>query len=218
MGGPKGQRRRAGDVGRARDRLRRRESEGAAERASRQPRPRHTSDWQHPCAGRRRLLRCVRGALGPIAIQLRRQVYYSRFIALPPHVSIPLEDTKYDAVVFDRATERTSLENGHADPRPESPRGEEEIELASPPVPEPAGVPPAVLLAHANSITFAMGALTFAVGWIAFPVLHFTGLETFELPPDGMTAAMISLIVLGGVGYNACAAPHSAPLMSSAAS
>lgn len=133
---------------------------------------------------------------------------------MPPHISIPLQDTKYDPVLFDRAAERTSVDNGHV----EQSREEEDIELASPIVAEPAGVPPAVLLAHANSITFAMGALTFAVGWLAFPVLHFTGLETFELPPDWTTAMLISLIVLGGVGYNACVAMLEAALTTTAAS
>lgn len=123
-------------------------------------------------------------ALGGAITYAIYELYYARFIALPSHFAMPIPGADYE-----------SIENGHAKPDPEE--GDETVDLSTPPIPE-SSVPPSVLLAHANSITFAIGALTFCTGWMALPVLHLTGIETFELPPDLQTTLLIGLVILGG--------------------
>lgn len=54
----------------------------------------------------------------------------------------------------------------------------------------------------ANAITGIIGVVTFLVLWIPFPFLHFTGIETFELP-DWTTFSYILGIASMSVIYNA---------------
>lgn len=54
----------------------------------------------------------------------------------------------------------------------------------------------------ANTVTGAIGIVTFLVFWIPFPILHFTGVETFELP-DATTFKYILAIASMSVIYNA---------------
>jgi drug/metabolite transporter (DMT)-like permease len=54
----------------------------------------------------------------------------------------------------------------------------------------------------ANTITGVIGVVTFLVLWIPFPLLHFTGIETFELP-DWITFGYIMGIASMSVIYNA---------------
>lgn len=54
----------------------------------------------------------------------------------------------------------------------------------------------------ANTITGIIGLVTFTVLWIPFPILHFTGVETFELP-DLTTFGYILGIASMSVIYNA---------------
>lgn len=54
----------------------------------------------------------------------------------------------------------------------------------------------------ANTITGAIGIVTFFVLWIPFPILHFSGVETFELP-DLTTFKYILAIASMSVIYNA---------------
>ncbi|KAI9354177.1 hypothetical protein BD770DRAFT_367694 [Pilaira anomala] len=54
----------------------------------------------------------------------------------------------------------------------------------------------------ANTVTGAIGIVTFLVFWIPFPILHFTGVETFELP-DVTTFKYILAIASMSVIYNA---------------
>jgi drug/metabolite transporter (DMT)-like permease len=54
----------------------------------------------------------------------------------------------------------------------------------------------------ANTITGIIGVVTFLVLWIPFPFLHFTGIETFELP-DWITFGYILGIASMSVIYNA---------------
>lgn len=54
----------------------------------------------------------------------------------------------------------------------------------------------------ANIITGIIGLVTFLVLWIPFPILHFTGIETFELP-DAATFGYILGIASMSVIYNA---------------
>lgn len=54
----------------------------------------------------------------------------------------------------------------------------------------------------ANTITGTIGIVTFLILWVPFPFLHFTGIETFELP-DPTTFAYILGIAFMSVIYNA---------------
>lgn len=54
----------------------------------------------------------------------------------------------------------------------------------------------------ANTITGIIGIVTFLLLWIPFPLLHFTGIETFELP-DLSTFGYILAIASMSVIYNA---------------
>lgn len=54
----------------------------------------------------------------------------------------------------------------------------------------------------ANTITGVIGLVTFTVLWIPFPILHFTGVETFDLP-DLTTFGYILGIASMSVIYNA---------------
>ena len=63
---------------------------------------------------------------------------------------------------------------------------------------------PQVFLAHANTITAGIGLATFTLLWIPVPILHWTGIEPFELPRDGMTYLAIAGNVFFGVVFNSC--------------
>jgi drug/metabolite transporter (DMT)-like permease len=54
----------------------------------------------------------------------------------------------------------------------------------------------------ANTVTGIIGIVTFLVLWIPFPILHYTGIETFELP-DSTTFGYILGIASMSVVYNA---------------
>ncbi|CAO3589151.1 unnamed protein product [Absidia cylindrospora] len=62
--------------------------------------------------------------------------------------------------------------------------------------------PPRPTVLFANMMTGGIGAVTLLVLWIPIPILHYTGLETFELP-DGHTFVMIIAIGSMSVIYNA---------------
>ena len=56
---------------------------------------------------------------------------------------------------------------------------------------------------HPNLLTSAVGLTTLILLWIPIPILNATGVETFRLPPNGMTVLAIGGIALGGVVFNA---------------
>lgn len=62
---------------------------------------------------------------------------------------------------------------------------------------------PQTFLAHANTVTAGIGLATFLILWIPVPILHYTGIEVFELPKDGMTYLYITGNVVCGVIFNA---------------
>ena len=68
---------------------------------------------------------------------------------------------------------------------------------------DPNAVRPAALLAHANFITASIGVFTIALLWMAIPILHWTGIESFAAPPDASTTFLIMGIVCCGVIFNA---------------
>ncbi|GBB91876.1 hypothetical protein RclHR1_01930018 [Rhizophagus clarus] len=64
------------------------------------------------------------------------------------------------------------------------------------------GSPPIPSFLFANTITGLIGIHTFFILWIPIPLLHYTGIELFELPDAG-TFGYILLIALAGVFFNA---------------
>jgi len=64
------------------------------------------------------------------------------------------------------------------------------------------GSPPTPSFLFANTITGLIGVHTFFFLWIPIPILHFTGIELFELPDSG-TFGYILLIAIAGVFFNA---------------
>jgi drug/metabolite transporter (DMT)-like permease len=64
------------------------------------------------------------------------------------------------------------------------------------------GSPPTPSFLFANTLTGLIGVHTFFFLWIPIPLLHFTGIEIFELPDSG-TFGYILLIALAGVFFNA---------------
>ncbi|CAB4406424.1 unnamed protein product [Rhizophagus irregularis] len=64
------------------------------------------------------------------------------------------------------------------------------------------GSPPTPSFLFANTITGLIGVHTFLFLWIPIPLLHFTGIELFELPDSG-TFGFILLIAIAGVFFNA---------------
>jgi drug/metabolite transporter (DMT)-like permease len=64
------------------------------------------------------------------------------------------------------------------------------------------GSPPTPSFLFANTLTGLMGVYTFLVLWIPIPILHFTGIEIFELPDSG-TFGYILLMAIAGVFFNA---------------
>jgi len=64
------------------------------------------------------------------------------------------------------------------------------------------GSPPTPSFLFANTITGLIGVHTLLFLWIPIPILHFTGIELFELPDSG-TFGYILLIAIAGVFFNA---------------
>lgn len=61
-------------------------------------------------------------------------------------------------------------------------------------------VAPSLFLMHANSITCLIGISTMLLLWIPIPILHWTGMEPFELPRSlGMYAAVAGVCFCGVV-------------------
>jgi drug/metabolite transporter (DMT)-like permease len=56
---------------------------------------------------------------------------------------------------------------------------------------------------HPNLLTSLAGITTFAILWIPIPILHYTRVELFRLPPDAKTAFVLVGIALSGVVFNA---------------
>ncbi|KAI9742358.1 MAG: hypothetical protein M1818_003891 [Claussenomyces sp. TS43310] len=65
----------------------------------------------------------------------------------------------------------------------------------------PEGVSPGRGMIFANTFGSMIGCFTLAVLWIPLPILHFTGLERFELP-RGEAAWMMLISVLGNVTFS----------------
>ncbi|KEI37069.1 uncharacterized protein L969DRAFT_90121 [Mixia osmundae IAM 14324] len=58
--------------------------------------------------------------------------------------------------------------------------------------------PPVVFLTHANFITSMIGVFTLLLLWVPIPILHFTGIEPFELPPNlGIVGSIIAMVICG---------------------
>ena len=56
---------------------------------------------------------------------------------------------------------------------------------------------------YANTLTSSIGIATLLLLWVPIPILHYLGLETFQLPSDVKTILVISGISLSGVAFNA---------------
>lgn len=70
--------------------------------------------------------------------------------------------------------------------------------MASPPI----SVPPKKQISFANIVGSTLGCCTFLTLWIALPILHFTGVEVFELPTL-YQALILFLSLLGNVLFSA---------------
>ncbi|CAI2178398.1 15850_t:CDS:1 [Funneliformis geosporum] len=64
------------------------------------------------------------------------------------------------------------------------------------------GSPPTTSFLFANTITGLIGLCTLLFLWIPIPILHYSGIETFELP-DPETFGFIISIAIAGVFFNA---------------
>lgn len=53
-----------------------------------------------------------------------------------------------------------------------------------------------------NACTTGIGLFTFCFMWIPLPILHFTGLETFELPSP-KAAMFLGISILSNIGFTA---------------
>ena len=62
---------------------------------------------------------------------------------------------------------------------------------------------PELFLLHANTITAAIGICTACTLWLPIPFLHYTGWETFRLPPDLTAFIAICGVCVCGVAFNA---------------
>ncbi|KAF8168120.1 hypothetical protein B0H34DRAFT_684272 [Crassisporium funariophilum] len=69
-------------------------------------------------------------------------------------------------------------------------------------IPEDAVYPPPFGF-HPNLLTSMMGFFTLVLLWIPIPMLHYSGAETFRLPPNGTTVMAITGIAFSGVIFNA---------------
>lgn len=63
----------------------------------------------------------------------------------------------------------------------------------------PQTVSPTLLLLYSNAITSLIGLCTLVLLWIPIPLLHWIGLEEFQVPPKEAGLAMVG-IILGGIG------------------
>lgn len=62
--------------------------------------------------------------------------------------------------------------------------------------------PPTPSILFSNTLTGLMGLITLSLFWVPLPILHFTGIEEFELP-NLYTLGYIFLIALTGLVFNA---------------
>ncbi|KAK5952288.1 hypothetical protein OHC33_006761 [Knufia fluminis] len=65
----------------------------------------------------------------------------------------------------------------------------------------PEGTSPIRGMLFANTFGSMVGTFTFCVLWIPLPILHYTGIETFELP-TGKTAALLALSTLTNATFS----------------
>lgn len=56
---------------------------------------------------------------------------------------------------------------------------------------------------HPDFLISAVGVSTFCVLWILLPILHYTDVETFRLPPDLWTYSCIAVVGATGIMFNA---------------
>lgn len=90
-------------------------------------------------------------------------------------------------------------------PPPGGDMADEEEQMPRSPSPEwePARAPDTnTFLLYSNVVTTLIGFFTLTVLWLPLPVLHWTGLETFELPPTRLLLPIAGVMV-NGVLFNA---------------
>jgi len=170
-----------------------------------------SSVQETPTGPASRLFGNLMALAGSLAFALY-EVGYQKLAALPAasveHKPVPTLPKKPARPRMDhrRSSLRRLKENGApASYSPEEESEEEEDDVPAYPIyitPE-GKLDPQVFLAHANTITVGIGAATFLILWIPVPILHYMGIEVFELPRDGMTYLAITGNVLFGVLFNA---------------
>ncbi|KDQ63568.1 hypothetical protein JAAARDRAFT_695624 [Jaapia argillacea MUCL 33604] len=122
------------------------------------------------------------------------QVLYKKYAALPNDPEL-VESTRdgyaelsasgsYESIFDDEGDETQAALPEHAD--------SEKLTIYPPPF----GL-------HPNFLTSAIGLCTFLILWIPLPILHYSGIEPFALPPNVYTMSVIACIALSGVFFNA---------------
>ncbi|KAI0052866.1 hypothetical protein FA95DRAFT_1171878 [Auriscalpium vulgare] len=115
------------------------------------------------------------------------QVMYKRYAALPSDPEFESSDDAYMPISI-------STDDLLADAMADG--AANDLGLSDVVYPPPFGL-------HPNFITSGIGLTTFGVLWIFIPVLHYTGGETFRLPPNSFTVLAIAGIATTGVIFNA---------------
>ena len=118
------------------------------------------------------------------------QVLYKKYVALPTDPDAELDGLDVPPSALYTPVPEDPDERTHVLPPIEQ---EAEEDMVYP--------PPFAL--YPNLLTSAIGVCTFFILWLPIPILHWTGIKPFHLPPDSKTAAVIIGIALSGVVFNA---------------
>jgi len=108
------------------------------------------------------------------------QVLYKKNVALPSDEKAPTNMYTHVSGSVDSLEEAQTL-----DP------SDKEDEMVNPPF----GL-------HANLVTSTIGLMTLVTLWLPLPILHFYGVEPFELPTDTRTFLTLAAICMSGLIFN----------------
>jgi len=111
------------------------------------------------------------------------QVLYKKYAALPSDPELVSEENYHP--IRDDYTEISSREASLAE--------SVKADIVYPP---PFGL-------HPNLLVSFVGLLTVTILWIPLPLLHYSGIERFELPGNLMTSVAIAGIAASGIVFNA---------------
>ena len=112
------------------------------------------------------------------------QVLYKIYAALPTDPEVTSE------ILYEQVSED------------QEPDDVDELSRLSPELADRDALYPPPFGLHPNLLTSIVGLATLLILWIPLPLLHWTGAESFALPPDMHTALSILGIALGGMVFN----------------